>query len=210
MNCRVCIRPYEAAHWAVRSQASIRSSEQEINAGKSKYSQQYLFGRLSAENIRQLVRRNEERKEAKTPTARGRPVGPLYRIWLDDKVKRFTNPSISTVKADAARNAFGTSGKNILWAVVDTGIDKDHPHFRKYENLKLKCADRAIVISQRTAPMTPSWRGPHVSTRPGTEPTSPESSPVRSRQLKTCGLLRRCGVARRPVTSAPILSTTSR
>jgi len=129
---------YEAAHGiAPPSQLNV-GSEQKINASKSRYSQQYLFGRLSAENIRELVRRNE--KEIKdTASAKGKP-GPsaLYRIWLDDDVKRFTNLSISTVKADAARNAFGTSGRDILWAVVDTGIDKDHPHFKKYGNLELR------------------------------------------------------------------------
>ena len=114
------------------------SGGQGINASKSKYSQQYLFGRLSAENIRALVRRNERERRDNAP-AKGRlGVSPLYRIWLDDEVKRFTNASISTVKADAARNAFGTSGKDILWAVVDTGIDKEHPHFKKYGNLTLK------------------------------------------------------------------------
>jgi len=49
----------------------------------------------------------------------------------------FNDLSGSTVKADAARNSFGTSGKNILWAVVDTGIDKTHPHFQKHKNLDL-------------------------------------------------------------------------
>jgi len=162
---------YEAAHGG--SISGVNSgSKQEVNAGKSKYSQQYLFGRLSAENIRQLVRRNEEERK-RTATARGRSGPcPLYRIWLDDKVKRFTNLSISTVKADAARNAFGTSGKNILWAVVDTGIDQDHPHFRKYENLKLSApighrdfttdsADDADLA--RTACIDKAGHGTHVA-----------------------------------------------
>ena len=122
---------YDFAHGIGPIAAVNSGSEQEIHASKSKYSQQYLFGRLSAENIRTLVRRNEiERKEKPGQS-------PLHRIWLDDEVRRFTNTSISTVKADAARNAFGTSGKDILWAVVDTGIDKEHPHFRKYGNLDL-------------------------------------------------------------------------
>ncbi len=110
---------------------------QEIDASKSEYSQQYLFGRLSAENIKALVQRSELERKAR-PTADGKPARPaLYRIWQDDEVSVFTNLSVSTVKADAARNSFGTSGKNVLWAVVDTGIDKTHPHFQKYKNLEL-------------------------------------------------------------------------
>ena len=110
---------------------------QEIDASKSEYSQQYLFGRLSAANIKALVQRNEQARKA-NPTEDGKPgKSALYRIWQDDEVSAFTNLSISTVKADAARNSFGTSGKNILWAVVDTGIDKTHPHFQKHKNLDL-------------------------------------------------------------------------
>jgi len=117
--------------------ALASQNAQGIDASKSRYSQQYLFGRLSTENICALVRRNDEaRKQNATPQGK---LGPsaLYRIWQDDEVRRFTNLSISTVKADAARNAFGTSGKDILWAVVDTGIDKTHPHFQLHGNLDL-------------------------------------------------------------------------
>src|SRR6266545_493318 len=108
-----------------------------INEAKSKFSQQYLFGRLTAAGIRTLVVRSQDERK-KTKDAQGR-LGScaLYRIWLDHEVTRFTNASISTVKADAARNAFNTTGKNITWAVVDTGIDKMHPHFKKYKSLEL-------------------------------------------------------------------------
>jgi serine protease AprX len=110
---------------------------QGINASKSKYSQQYLFGRLSAANIQALVKQSEKARED-DPTPDGKPGKPaLYRIWQDDKVNTFANVSISTVKADAARNAFGTSGRNIVWAVLDTGIDQNHPHFSKHRNLQL-------------------------------------------------------------------------
>jgi serine protease AprX len=110
---------------------------QGINASKSKYSQQYLFGRLSAANIQALVKQSENARKD-NPTPDGKPgKSALYRIWQDDKVSTFANVSISTIKADAARNAFGTSGRNIVWAVLDTGIDQNHPHFSKHGNLQL-------------------------------------------------------------------------
>jgi subtilisin family serine protease len=116
----------------------LAEHEQGINESKSKYSQQYLFGRLSAGNIRELVRLNEEARTG-TKEKDGASWAPaLYRVWLDDEVKTFVNSSISTVKADAALNAFGTSGKDIVWAVLDTGVDRNHPHFDKYKNLDLK------------------------------------------------------------------------
>ncbi|HYI28551.1 MAG TPA: hypothetical protein VD863_11960, partial [Bradyrhizobium sp.] len=73
---------YNAAHLSGAVSTLNLSSGQEINASKSKYSQQYLFGRLSVENIRELVRRNEKER-SENPAAKGR-LGPLYRIWLDD------------------------------------------------------------------------------------------------------------------------------
>jgi serine protease AprX len=132
------VRPLQGAAARGSSVSAPRAGKaQGIDGSKSKYSQQYLFGRLSADNIRALVQRNEEARRD-TKDGQGR-LGPsaLYRIWQDDEVRRFTNLSISTVKADAARNAFSTSGKDIVWAVVDTGIDREHPHFKKYQNLEL-------------------------------------------------------------------------
>jgi serine protease AprX len=112
---------------------SDSKNEQGVNKSKSQYSQQYLFGRLNAQNIRELVRRSSAPKDDTGRSGKS----ALYRIWLDHEVKRFINLSNSTVKADAARNAFGTSGKDIVWAVIDTGVDKSHPHFEMHRNLEL-------------------------------------------------------------------------
>jgi serine protease AprX len=114
---------------------SISPGNQGVNPTKSKYSQQYLFGRLSGKNIRALAKRNEEDRKGKDE--RGSGGSAIYRIWLDHEVSRFTNQSISTVKADAARNAFGALGKGVVWAVVDTGVDHEHPHFRLHKNLEI-------------------------------------------------------------------------
>ncbi len=45
--------------------------------------------------------------------------------------------SVSTVMADVACKLFGSSGRGIVWAVVDSGIDGTHPHFRRHGNLEL-------------------------------------------------------------------------
>lgn len=47
------------------------------------------------------------------------------------------NRSVSTVKADAAHLSFSALGKDIVWAVMDSGIDKTHPHFSSHQNLDL-------------------------------------------------------------------------
>jgi serine protease AprX len=86
-------------------------------------SRQYLFESLTAEQIRQLVRLDVKGKHR-----------AIYRIWPDFKVRPLLIKSAMTVKADAARTAFGALGKGIVWAVIDSGID-EHKHFTMHGNL---------------------------------------------------------------------------
>jgi subtilisin family serine protease len=59
----------------------------------------------------------------------------IYRIWPDFEVRARITRSISTVKANAAINSFAARGKSITWGVVDTGIQGDHPHFKRHNNV---------------------------------------------------------------------------
>ncbi|GJL70911.1 MAG: hypothetical protein NMNS01_01100 [Nitrosomonas sp.] len=53
----------------------------------------------------------------------------IYRLWPDFPVKSQTMYSTATIKADAALRSFDASGDGIVWAVIDSGVDADHPHF---------------------------------------------------------------------------------
>jgi serine protease AprX len=90
---------------------------------------QYLFAALDADAIEELVRRDTKRGKDKSAHA-------IYHIWPDFELKALINKSISTVKADAAHNAFAAYGENIVWAVIDSGIDGTHPHFKAHGNLE--------------------------------------------------------------------------
>ena len=59
------------------------------------------------------------------------------RFWFDHEIVAYINKSISTVKADAARNTFGALGHDIVWAVIDSGVDSSHPHFKTHDTLSL-------------------------------------------------------------------------
>ena len=59
----------------------------------------------------------------------------IYRVWPDFPVHPLIDTSCATVKADAARRSFDATGRGITWAVLDSGIDADHHHFRRYETL---------------------------------------------------------------------------
>ena len=54
---------------------------------------------------------------------------------MDYLVRRLIDRSSRTVKAEAARRLFNADGRDIVWAVLDSGIDADHPHFQTYSTL---------------------------------------------------------------------------
>jgi subtilisin family serine protease len=108
---------------------------QGINEAKSGLSEQYLFGVLEAGVIRAIVREDHDR-----PTPRGRggaSTRAIYRIWPDFQIKPLISKSVATVKADAARASFSAFGHDVVWAVMDSGIDASHPHFAEHDNLSL-------------------------------------------------------------------------
>jgi serine protease AprX len=96
---------------------------------------QYVVAQLEPHVISTLARLDREHhREGPRRVKRG----AIFRIWPDFEVRKLTDKSVSTVKADAARVSFSAFGEGIVWAVVDSGIDATHPHFATYENLKLK------------------------------------------------------------------------
>ena len=116
-----------------RNMSKKSKNAQGINAVKTRYSQQYVFAVLEEEVIKELVRRdcgNAAEGDDTLPTFLA-----IYHIWPDFMIKKLTTKSLSTVKADAARNAFSALGQDMVWAVMDSGIDGTHPHFKKHNNL---------------------------------------------------------------------------
>jgi subtilisin family serine protease len=103
-----------------------------VDERKSRFSNQYLFATLEGEVIRELVR-----LDSQSAGQGGRTKRAIYRIWPDFDVSPLITKSVSTVKADAAINAFAAYGDEIVWAVMDSGIDQ-HPHFEKEHNLVLR------------------------------------------------------------------------
>jgi serine protease AprX len=118
---------------------------------KSRYSQQYLFARLERLVIQELVRLDNAREPRVRSDAPGSGTAhrTIHRIWPDFPVRPLINKSIATVKADAARISFSALGNGIVWAVVDSGIDRTHPHFATHKNLQL---DPAIQHRDFTRP----------------------------------------------------------
>lgn len=128
--------------------------KQGVREKKTDLSNQYIFARLSGKVIRELVRLDvghaaSEAKKAKKPsrskkrekatvqtaTAAVYRFRAIYRIWPDFKISPCITKSLATVKADAAQTSFCAHGADITWAIMDSGIDANHPHFALHGNV---------------------------------------------------------------------------
>lgn len=103
----------------------------------------YVFARLTARAILELARKDwagvEKSVEAVAGQGKQRLANEsaIHRIWEDPEINALIINTLATVKADAAHAAFAADGKDVVWAVIDSGIDKTHPHFEKLKNLSL-------------------------------------------------------------------------
>ena len=105
-------------------------ADETVNIPDSRETDRYAFATLAPETLAILA--------GLKASTRDRPALKLiYKVWRDPPLKAFVYESRRTIKADAAAMAFGANGEGIVWAVMDTGIDASHPHWRKYDNLTL-------------------------------------------------------------------------
>jgi serine protease AprX len=144
----------EARKWVLdnieraKKEADVRDAGQEVHLEKEQANSQYVFARLEARAIQKLVeldvddaraRAEERRKATDDPVLKAR-IDPakfraIFHVWPDFEISAFINKSIATVKADAAQQSFSALGAGITWAVMDSGVKADHPHFKKYGNI---------------------------------------------------------------------------
>ena len=121
----------------------------------------YLFACLTAQQILDLA------KEARDLTAKhGRGGSVVYRIWEDTEISTTLTRSLSTVKADAAQRAFQAFGEGIVWAVLDSGIQGDHPHFK---GTQPQFAEDRILLPVVHRDFTPNGRN--------AQPAKPDDQP---------------------------------
>ena len=85
----------------------------------------YVFATLTGNQVLELA--DLYRNWVKTQGDRFK--SPVYRVWEDPDIHPCLTHSLSTIKGDACHRAFNSFGEGIVWAVLDSGIQKDHPHF---------------------------------------------------------------------------------
>jgi serine protease AprX len=82
----------------------------------------YVFATLTGKQISEVAKKD-----------RG---ACIYKIWEDSEIHALISRSVATVKADAAQIAFSARGRDVVWAVMDSGIQRGHMHFDLYKNLE--------------------------------------------------------------------------
>jgi serine protease AprX len=156
----------EKAKEAIRLQSGLLDGTQAVDEEKSKKTNQYLFAALEGRVIQLLVRLDAQQAigpaQATDTTTQAAPVQripsrprtsyrAIYHIWPDFEVTALINKSVATVKADAARNSFGAGGADIVWAVMDSGINAGHNHFRLHQNIEPGPFHHDFTVADATA-----------------------------------------------------------
>ncbi len=99
----------------------------------------YLTTSLTADQIRALVQRDvaECEEAGGRSSTRTVPRWCIHRIWPNFETRALIHRTVITTKCDAAHRSFNALGQGIVWAVMDSGIDGRHRHFRQHGNLEL-------------------------------------------------------------------------
>src|SRR5689334_18931098 len=84
-------------------------------------SKTYFRCNVSVVEWKTLIRIDEEKADTRDRI--------IYKIWPDFPVSPLIDRSVATVKADAAGRSYSATGGGICWAVIDSGIDRNHIHF---------------------------------------------------------------------------------
>ncbi|MGH7304026.1 MAG: S8 family peptidase [Candidatus Rokuibacteriota bacterium] len=108
----------------------------------------YYRCHLSVKQVAALIAKDQDVRDAK--------LRSIYRVWPDFKMRVLIDRSASTVKADAARRSYDASGTDVVWAVIDSGIDAKHPHFKAFNTLEGPVAE---LHRDFTAPGKPTVKG---------------------------------------------------
>ena len=136
-------------------QAIAKSRKRVVEAVSPRVAQ-YVFAWLTAASIRRIVQL--DRKE---------PAPAIFQIWPDFEIHALINKSAHTVKATAARTSFAATGDGIVWAVVDSGIDREHDHFKIHNTLDISAPlehkDFTDLAGQTSAEADVYGHGTHVA-----------------------------------------------
>jgi len=104
--------------------------------------------RMRIERLRRFVAADLTREEAEAiTTALALRGTSIKRVWRNAQKHALLDVSVHTVQALAAHTGYRATGRGIAWAVLDSGIRRDHPHFAEFSNIAatFDCTRRGTV-----------------------------------------------------------------
>ncbi len=77
----------------------------------------------------------------------GKPGLMVKRIWRNEAKRALLDTSIATIHAGAAHAGYQALGRDVAWAVLDSGINNAHPHFARHKNIvaEVDCTKRTVT-----------------------------------------------------------------
>lgn len=88
----------------------------------------------------------------------------VYRLWKNAEKRALITQSIDTIQTRPAHLGYGADGREIRWAILDSGIVADHPHFTHYKNIEAQfdCTKRGPLVKGGQA-LDGNGHGTHVA-----------------------------------------------
>lgn len=110
----------------------------------------YVAATLSAEEVDYLAARHQNLE--------------IRSLWKNSAKRALLDRSIDTVQVRTAQLGYGALGQGIAWAILDTGIAADHPHFKAHQNVAARwdCTRPGKPVPH-TGPDNKDGHGTHVA-----------------------------------------------
>jgi subtilisin family serine protease len=123
------------------------------------------FDKEQPEVLRRFVAAKLTRSEIESLRTRAADL-KVRLVWANAKKRALIATSAAVVQALPAQLGYGARGQGISWAVLDTGIDEDHPHFKLHKNIRAQwdCTERGPPKPLTGgAKADPNGHGTHVA-----------------------------------------------
>jgi len=141
------------------------------------YNGSYLTVTLPSQVIEELVRYDAEAGGSPDDGTRA-PRGAIHRLWPNFQISALIYRSIVTTKCQAAQRSFRATGRSLVWAVLDSGIQGDHPHFATHRNLDGLPHKSFVNADDKRALIDEAGHGTHVAAILAGELVAPEGGSI--------------------------------
>jgi len=111
---------------------------------------------LALEALKRFVAARLTRREIETLRTQFSDLR-IKRVWRNAEKRALICDSTNTIQARPANTGYSAMGSEIGWAVLDTGIRGDHPHFKKFANVRTQwdCTLSGAPVAYQ--PNSPEW-----------------------------------------------------